>query len=322
MRRFAGLILLLAVVLVPGVMHAQDAWPNKTITFLVPYAPGGYTDLVARLTARYVEKELGKTVLVETRPGAGGLVGTQALANAPPDGYTFCVCSVGAVSIAPFAQKLGYDPVQDLMPVGIVSSIVQAVIVKKDLPVKSMAEFVAHAKANPGKLNYGSSGAGGLTHYSVELFQARTGTKVVHIPFKGGAPSTMAVVSGEVDFAFANMTDALPQIEAGTVRGLAVTSLERSSYFPNLPSVHETVSPNFIAETWNGIMAPARTPEAIIRKLSGVLLKMADDPEMKEAMRKAGASTVKSTPEQFRAQIKQEMTQWEPLIKEIAEKKQ
>jgi tripartite-type tricarboxylate transporter receptor subunit TctC len=130
------------------------------------------------------------------------------------------------------------------------------------------------------------------------------------------------VVSGEIDFAFANMTDALPQIEAGSVRGLAVTSLERSSYFPDLPSVHETVTPNFIAETWNGIMAPAKTPEAIIRRMSGILLRMADDPEIKEAMRKAGASTVKSTPEQFRAQIRQEMTQWEPLIREIAEKKQ
>ena len=227
----------------PNVAHAQDAWPSRPITFIVPYGPGGYTDLVGRLTARYVEKTLGKPVVVENRVGAGGIVGTQYVASAAPDGYTFCVCSVGAVSIAPFAQKLGYDPVQDLAPVGIVSSIVQAVIVKKDLPVKSMAELVAYAKANPGKLNYGSSGVGGLTHYSVELFQARTGTKAVHIPFKGGAQSTAAVLAGEVDFSFANMTDALPQIEAGLVRGLAVTSLERSPYFPDLPSVHETIIP-------------------------------------------------------------------------------
>jgi tripartite-type tricarboxylate transporter receptor subunit TctC len=205
--------------------------------------------------------------------------------------------------------------------VGIVSTIVQAVIVKKDLPVKSMAELVAYAKANPGKLNYGSSGVGGLTHYSVELFQARTGTKVVHIPFKGGAQSTAAVLAGEVDFSFANMTDALPQIETGLVRGLAVTSLERSPYFPDLPSVHETIIPDFVVETWNAIMAPAKTPEPIIRKMSEVLIKMADDPDAKETMRKAGASTVKTTPEQFRAQIQQEMAQWQPLIKEIADKK-
>jgi len=317
----ASLALGLAIAWAPDAVRAQDAWPDRTMTFVVPYAPGGYTDLVGRLTARYVEKALGRPVVVESRPGAGGIVGTQSVANAPPDGYTFCVCSVGAVSIAPFAQKVGYDPLQDLAPVGIVSSIVQAVIVKKDLPVKTMADLVSYAKANPGKLNYGSSGAGGLTHYSVELFQARTGTKAVHIPFKGGAPATAALLSGEIDFAFANMSDALPQIEAGTVRGLAVTSLERSPYLPELPSVHEAAVPDFIVETWNGIIAPSKTPQPIVRKLSEILIKMADDPEMKEAMRKVGANTVKTTPEQYRAQIQQEMTQWKPLIAEIADKK-
>src|SRR5215510_9176882 len=241
-KRVACLVLPLLLALAPGAVHAQDAWPDRTITFVVPYAAGGYTDLVGRLSARYVEKSLGKPVVVESRPGAGGIVGTQSVASAAPDGYTFCVCSVGAVSVAPFAQKVGYDPLQDLAPVGIVSSIVQAIIVKKSLPVNSLPELVAYAKANPGKLNYGSSGAGGLTHYAVELFQARTGIKVVHIPFKGGgAHSTAAVVSGEVDFSFANMTDGLPQVQAGTVRGLAVTSLKRSSYLHDLPTVNETV---------------------------------------------------------------------------------
>ncbi len=197
MKHVGVLALALGMAWASNLAHAQDAWPSRAITFIVPYGPGGYTDLVGRLTARYVEKALGKPVIVESRVGAGGIVGTQYVASAAPDGYTFCVCSVGAVSIAPFAQKLGYDPVQDLAPVGIVSTIVQAVIVKKDLPVKSMADLVAYAKANPGKLNYGSSGVGGLTHYSVELFQARTGTKAVHIPFKGGAQSTAAVLAGE-----------------------------------------------------------------------------------------------------------------------------
>ena len=176
MKTVAKLVLTTGLALAPSVLHAQDTWPSRTITFIVPYAAGGYTDLVGRLTARYVEKALGKPVVVESRPGAGGIVGTQAVASAAPDGYTFCVCSVGAVSIALFAQKVGYDPLRDLAPIGIVSSIVQAVVVKKDLPVKSMPEFVSYAKANPGKLNYGSSGVGGLTHYSVELFQVRTGT--------------------------------------------------------------------------------------------------------------------------------------------------
>lgn len=321
MKPIASLALSVALALVPTLARTQDVWPIRSVTFIIPYAAGGYTDLVGRLVALYVERALGKPVIVDNRAGAGGIVGTQVVANAAPDGHVLCVCSVGAVSIAPFAQKVGYDPIEDLAPIGIVSSIPQVVIVKKDLPVKTMIDFVSYAKANPGKLNYGSSGVGGLTHYSVELFLVRTGTSAVHIPFRGGAQSTAAVVSGEVDFAFANMTDALPQIESGSVRGLAVTSLDRNSSFPSLPSVHETVVPNFIAETWNGIMAPSKTPEPIIRKLSNILIKMADDPEMKESMRKAGASTVKTTPDQYRARIEQEIMQWKPLVREITEKR-
>ena len=323
MKHLAGLALSLGIALAPSMLLAQDSWPARPITFVVPYGAGGYTDLVGRLTARYVEKALGKPVIVDNRAGAGGIVGTQAIANAAVDGYMFCVCSIGAISIAPFDpnQKVGYDPLRDLAPVGIVSSISQVVIVNKALPVKTLAEFVSYAKANPSKLNYGSSGAGGLTHYSVELFQARTGIKVVHIPFKGGAPSTAAVVSGEVDFSFANITDALPQVQAGSVRGLAVTSLERSPHLPDLPTVHEAVLPDFVVETWNGIMAPSKTPEPIIRRLSETLIMMADDPEVKDIMRKAGADTVKTTPEQYRAQIVREIAQWKPLIQEIAERK-
>jgi len=323
MKHLAGLVLSLWITLAPSMLRAQDAWPARPITFVVPYGAGGYTDLVGRLTARYVEKALGKPVIVDNRAGAGGIVGTQAVANAAADGYTFCVCSIGAISTAPFDpnQKVGYEPLRDLAPVGIVSSIAQVVIVNKDLPVKTLVELVSYAKANPGKLNYGSSGAGGLTHYSVELFQSRIGIKVVHIPFKSGGPSTAAVVSGEVDFSFANMTDGLPQVKAGSVRGLAVTSLKRSPDLPDLPTVHEAVLPDFVVETWNGIMAPSKTPEPIIRKLSVILIQMADDPEVKEIMGKAGADTVKTTAEQYRAQIVREIAQWKPLILEIAERK-
>lgn len=310
----------LGVALAPNAVQAQEAWPNRPITFIVPYGAGGYTDTVGRITASYVEKALGKPVVVEMRPGGGGIIGTQAVADAAPDGYTFCVCSVGAISVVPFAQKVRYDPVRDLEPVSIVSSIVQAVVTKKDLPVNSLSDLVVYAKNNPGKLNYGSSGLGGLTHYAVELFQARTGTKMMHVPFKGGAQAMVSVVAGDIDLSFANMTDALPQIQAGTVKGLAVTSRERTSYFPALPTVHETVSPNFIVETWNAIMAPAKTPEPIIKKMAEVLMKMADDPAVQEAMTKTGSSTVKVTSDQFRAQIQAEIQQWKPLLAEIAEK--
>jgi tripartite-type tricarboxylate transporter receptor subunit TctC len=162
MKHVAGLVLSLGIALAPSMPRAQDAWPTRPITFVVPYGAGGYTDLVARLTARYVEKALGKPVIVDNRAGAGGIVGTQAVVNAAADGYTFCVCSIGAISTAPFDpnQKVGYDPLRDLAPVGVISSIAQVVIVKKDLPVKTLAELVSYAKANPGKLNYGSRAVG------------------------------------------------------------------------------------------------------------------------------------------------------------------
>src|SRR6516165_10591213 len=323
MKHLAGLALSLGIALAPNMLRAQDAWPTRPITFVVPYGAGGYTDLVGRLTARYVEKALGKPVIVDNRAGAGGIVGTQAVVNAAADGYVFCVCSIGAISTAPFDpnQKVSYDPLRDLAPVGVVSSIAQVVIVRNSLPVTSMADLVSYAKANPGKLNYGSSGAGGLTHYSVELFKARTGITAVHVPFKGGAPSTAAVIAGDVDFSFANMTDGLPQVQAQSVRGLAVTSRKRSPHLPDLPTVQETILPDFVVETWNGIMAPAKTPEPIVRRLSEMLIKMAVDPEVKEAMRRAGADTVKTSPAEYRAQIQEEIAQWKPLIAEIAHKK-
>ncbi|HZP77827.1 MAG TPA: tripartite tricarboxylate transporter substrate binding protein [Pseudolabrys sp.] len=321
MRHLTGLAIALALAMNPATTRAQDAWPSRLITLIVPYGAGGYTDVVARITAHYLQKELGKTVIAENRPGAGGIVGTQAVVNAAPDGYTLCICSGGAITIAPFTQKVPYDPVKDLAPIGIVSSVPMVVVTRKDLPVTSLPEFVSYAKAHPGKLNYASNGAGGITHYAVELFLARTGATAVHIPFKGGAESIASLFSGHADFAFSNLTDALPQIKAGTVRGLAVTSNERSSYLPDLPTVRKTVVPNFFAETWNGIMAPAKTPEPIVRKISEILLRMADDPEVKQGMRTVGADTVKTTPDQFRAMIQQEIAEWKPLSAEIEKKK-
>ncbi len=317
MRNLAGLAIGLTIAMHPGATRAQDLWPSRIITLIVPYGAGGYTDVVARITAHYLQKELGKTVIAENRPGAGGIVGTQAVASATPDGYTICVCSGGAITIAPFVQKVAYDPVNDLTPIGIVSSVPLVIVTKKEMPVTSIAEFVAYAKAHPGELNYASNGAGGLTHYAVELFLARIGAKAVHVPFKGGAESIASLFSGHVDFAFSNLTDALPQIKAGRVRGLAVTSNERSSYLPDLPTVRETVVPNFFAETWNGIMVPAKTPEPVVRRISEILIRMADDPEVKEGLRTVGADTVKTTPVQFRALIQQEIAEWKPLSAEI-----
>ncbi|MEP9347942.1 tripartite tricarboxylate transporter substrate binding protein [Xanthobacter sp. KR7-225] len=316
MKTLAVAVMSLAVLASPGAM-AQEKWPAKTIKLIVPYAPGGYTDLTGRITARFLEKELGQTVVVENKPGAGGIVGTDLVAKSAPDGYSFCVCSVGAVSVAPVAQTTQYDPLKDLAPISIVSTIPQTVIVNPKLPIKTIPELVAYAKANPGKLTYGSSGAGGLMHFSVQLFDARTGTKMVHVPFKGGAPATAAVVAGEVDLSFTNMTDALPQMEAGTVRGIAVTSGKRSPFAPDLPTVEETGVKDFSVESWNGIIAPPGTPKPVIERMSAALKKMSEDPEVKAAFAKIGASPVFTTPEEYQAAIAKEVAQWTGLLKEI-----
>jgi tripartite-type tricarboxylate transporter receptor subunit TctC len=321
MKTASGFLAALVMAALPVVAQAQGAWPNRQITLVVPYAPGGYTDAVGRITGRYLEKALGVTVIVDNKGGAGGIVGTQLVARAAPDGYTLCVCSVGAVSVAPVAQKVAYDPRKDFAPISIVSTIPQTVIVKNALPIRSMKDLVDYAKANPGALTYGSSGAGGLMHYSVALYQVRTGTKMVHVPFRGGAPATAAVVAGEVDLSFTNMTDALPQMEAGTVRAIAVTSAARSPFAPNLPTVAETGLPNFAAESWNAIMAPAGTPEPVVARLSQALQAMAQDEEVKKAMANVGATTVFTTPAEFRKSIEQELGQWAELVKEFEAQK-
>jgi tripartite-type tricarboxylate transporter receptor subunit TctC len=301
---------------------SADTWPSKPIKLVVPYAPGGYTDGVSRITARFMEKELGQPIVVENRAGGGGIVGSDFLSKSPKDGYTICMCSVGAVSVAPVAQKTSYDPLKSFRPISIVSTIPQTVIVNPSLPVNSIEDLVTYAKANPGKLNFGSSGAGGLMYFSVALFEARTGTKMVHVPFKGGAPATAAVVSGEVNLTFTNMTDALPQIEAKTVKALAITSKNRSEFAPQLPTIAEKIGvlSNYNVESWNGVMAPAGTSEDIVQKLSAVYKKMAADPEVKKQMAVIGASTVFTTPDGFQTQINQEVEQWKTLLKEISGK--
>ena len=321
MKIVSGIVAALLIAAASTAASAQSDWPKRTISLVVPYAPGGYTDSVGRITARYLEKALGANVIVENRAGAGGIVGTAYVAKSATDGYTLCVCSVGAVSVAPVAQKVQYDPLKNFAPISIVSTIPQTVIVKKSLPIHSIADLIKYAKEHPGALKYGSSGAGGLMHYSVALFQVRTGTKMVHVPFKGGAPATAAVVSGEVDLSFTNMTDALPQMEADTVRAIAVTSTERSPFASKLPTIAESGLPNFSAESWNGIMAPAGTPDPIVQRVAGALAAMAKDSEVQKAMANVGATALSTTPDEYRKKIGQELEQWSELVREFQKQK-
>ncbi|GGE28266.1 MFS transporter [Agaricicola taiwanensis] len=319
MKVAAGFILGASLVLSPALARAE--WPEKPITLVVPYAAGGYTDAVGRITARFMETALKQTVVVENRAGGGGIVGSDLVSKSKPDGYTLCMCSVGAISIAPIAQKTEYDPVKSFSPISIVSTIPQTVIVNPSLPIKSMDELVTYAREHPGELNFGSSGAGGLMFFSVALFQSLTNTEMVHVPFGGGAPATAAVVAGEVDLSFTNMTDALPQMEANNVRALAVTSAERSPFAADLPTVSETVAKGYNVESWNAVMAPAGTPDEIVQKVSSVLQEMAKDKDVVAAMANIGAQTVFTKPEEFSQRIAGEVAQWDKLLTEIGVKK-
>jgi len=299
--------------------RAQASWPTRPITLVVPYAAGGYTDLTGRITARFLENALGQSVIVDTRAGAGGIVGSDFVARSAPDGYTLCMCSSGAITIAPVAQTVSYDPLRGFTPIGIVNNIPLVLIVNPTLPAKSLPEFIAYAKANPNKLNYGSSGVGGLMNYAVQLFQVRTDTRMTHIPYKGGAPATLAVVANEVDLSFTNMTDALPQLAAGTVRALAITSAARNPLIEHIPTVQEEGVSNYAVETWNGIMGPKGLPASVVAKLSAALHRMASDRLVHEAFTQIGATAQYTTPEAFQTFIVDELAQWKRLVTEFNE---
>lgn len=314
-----ALALAALTLLLPGLSapRAQPAWPEKPLRLIVPYAPGGYTDTVGRLAGRFLERRLGQPVVIENRAGAGGIVGTEATARATPDGYSFCMCSVGAVSVAPVAERVSYDPLVDLAPVSIVSTIPQMVVVNPALPVRSIQDLIAYARANPERLNYASSGVGGLMNFSVELFQSMTNVRMTHVPYRGGAPATVAVVTGEAQLTFTNMTDALPQVQAGALRPLAVTSAIRSPFAPDVPTVIEAGVPGFTAESWNGILAPAGTPDAIIQRMAALMADMAKDDEVVRGFAVAGASAVASSPAGFGAMIRAELAQWRETVRRI-----
>jgi len=284
MKKLATALAALAVVLLPQVVCAQDAYPNRLIKLIVPFAAGGNTDVVGRVTAAYMQKALGVTVVVENRAGAGGITGTDALAKSPPDGYTLCVCGVGPITVSPATEKLPYDPLKDIAPVSLINTNPLVLIVNPKLAANSASELVALSKSTPAGLSYGTSGAGGLMHFSAELFRLKTGAKLTTVPYRGGALATTAVVSGEVQLAFANMSDAIAQLAGGTVRPLAITTAKRSPHTPNVPTLIELKLLDQPIESWNALFAPAGTPQPIVDRLAGVMAQMAKDPEVQKRM--------------------------------------
>jgi tripartite-type tricarboxylate transporter receptor subunit TctC len=301
-------------------VSAQD-YPNRPIKLIVPFAAGGNTDAIARVTAGYMEQALKASVVVENRPGAGGIIGTDAVVKSAPDGYTLCVCGNGPITVAPWTEKVPYNPLKDLAPISLINTNALVLIVNAKSDAKTAADVVAWSKKTPGGLSYSTVGAGGLITFSAEIFRHQTKANVTAVPYRGGSLATTAVVSGDVHFTFANMSDAMGQLESKGVRPLAVTTAKRSEYLPDVPTTLETGLVSVPVESWNGLFAPAGTPQPIIDQLAKVMAEMAKDPEVRKRMKNFGSSAVADTPKEFAEMIRAESAQWEKTVSELGLKK-
>ncbi len=298
------------------VAAAQPAqYPAKPIRIIVPQSAGGSTDLTARLVAQKLSDALGQPVVVDNRPGAGSIIGTDLVAKATPDGYTLLVVA-SSITINPsLHKKLPFDPIRDLAPITQLSAFPNMLVVHPAVPVKTVQDLVALAKAKPGQINYGSSGAGTGTHLSAELFKYMTGVDMVHVPYKGGGPAVTALLGGQVQLNFATIPSVLPHVRAGKLRAVAVTTIKRSPAAPEVPTIAESGVPGYDHGPWNGMLAPAKTPKAIITMLNAAVSKIVHLPEAKAVLVYEGAEPVGNTPEQFAAIIRTETAKWEKVIK-------
>lgn len=297
---------------------AADKWPSRPIKLVVPFPAGGNTDAVARLAGDYMQTALGGvSIVVENQAGAGGIIGTEAVAKATPDGYTLCMCSIGPITIAPATQSLRFDPLKDLAPISLVSTNPLVLVVHPSVRANSAQELIALAQAEPDRLNYSSAGIGALTFFSAELFKAKAGIKLTHVPYRGGAQATMAVVAGDVHLTFANMADALGQLEGGKVRALGVTTATRSPAAPDVPTLAEQGISGYATESWNALFAPKHTPQPIINRLAAVASEMAKDAVLQERMHSFVSVALASSPDAFDRMLRKESAQWASLVKEI-----
>jgi tripartite-type tricarboxylate transporter receptor subunit TctC len=296
---------------------AQAAdWPNRSITLVVPFAAGGTTDIIAREVGDKLSAALKQTVIIDNRAGAGGTLGAGLVAKAPADGYTLFMATI-AHAIAPGIYKnLSYDFERDLDPVGLVATTPNVLIVNNDLPVKSVAELIAYARANPGKLNFGSAGIGSTEHLSGELFRAMTKTQLTHIPYKGGAPMMAELMSGQIQMAIETSPSAAPHVRSGRVRALGVTTLKRSPAYPGVPTLAESGLPGYDVTTWFAIMAPHGTPVAVVQRVSDELAKLLVEPDVAKRFDEQGVSAGKMSPPELAAFIHSETSKWTRTAKD------
>jgi tripartite-type tricarboxylate transporter receptor subunit TctC len=300
----------------PRIAFAQDKYPSKPITLICPYSAGGNADQRSRQIGRYISTALGQPVIVDNKPGAGGNIGTEAVAKAKPDGYVIGMGNFAPLAVNPtMFKKINFDPAKDLLPVCLIERGPLVLMVNPNSPYKSVKDIIAAAKANPGKLSFASGGLGGSHHLSAELFKSISGAAITHIPYKGGAPATTDLMGGQVDMMFEQMYAAAPSIRAGKLRALAITSKTRSPLFPDLPTMIEAGVPGFEVQNWQGLVAPAGTPAAIIKLLNETTNKALADPAIREQMLGQGNEIGGGTPEQFAALIRSEAERWGKLVK-------
>jgi tripartite-type tricarboxylate transporter receptor subunit TctC len=305
-----------AAAFIPGFALAQDKYPSKPITFICPYAAGGNSDQRSRQIGRFLSQALNQPVIVDNKAGAGGNIGTEAIARAKPDGYTIGMGNFAPLAVNPsMFQNMKFDSQKDVLPVCLIEKGPLVLMVRPDSPFKSVKDIIAAAKAKPGQLTFASGGLGGSHHLSGELFKSIAGVFITHIPYKGGAPATVDLMGGQVDMMFEQMYAAAPSIRAGKLRALAITSKVRSPLFPNVPTMIEAGVPGFEVQNWQGLIVPAGTPAAIIKLLNETTNKALQDPTLREQMLSQGNEIGGGTPEQFAALIKSEAARWGKLVK-------
>jgi tripartite-type tricarboxylate transporter receptor subunit TctC len=306
---------LLVLALIAAGAGAQT-YPAKPIRLVVPFPPGGTTDILAREVGQRLSQAFGQSVVVDNRPGAGGNIGSELVARSAPDGYTLLMATVGTHAINPsLYAKMPYDHVKDFAPVVLVASVPNVLEVTPSLPVYTVADLIKLAKEKPGQINFASSGSGTSIHLSGELFKAMAGVDMTHVPYKGSAPAIADLIGGQVQVMFDNLPSSLPQIKAGKLRAIAVTSAQRAPALPEVPTIAESGLPGFEASSWFGLVAPAGTPPAIIARINAEVNQWLQSPEAKEKLLAQGAAAAGGSPEQFAAYIRAETEKWARVVK-------
>jgi len=310
--RRAGLAL--AAMALSGTALAQ-AYPSKPIRVIIPWVAGGAVESLARVIGGKMSETLGQPLVLDARPGANGTIGVAAAAKSAPDGYTLLVGHVGPLAISPAMQKLQYDSVKDFEPIGQLVSGPTLLVVRPDLPIRTTKELIDYAKANPGKLSYGSVGMGSTTHLAGEMLHMMTGIDILHVPYKGGPPVITDLLGGRIGMAFVAVNLILPQVRAGSVRGIATSALKRSTLLPDMPTVSETL-PGFELNSWHGLLAPAGTPKAVVARLHESIALALKSPEVIQWLRENGLDPSGTSPDEFSAYIRSEAAKWAKIVKD------